>query len=75
MRIKLPSSEILNIPIAKSSTVSQLKEAICRETSIPLGKQKLCMEDGTVMKNSSLMSTLASGTLLELASKERGGRK
>lgn len=64
--VKLPSNQTLTIPVTKQSTVTQLKEAIATSTTISVSKQKLVLEDGSVMKNSMNMETLVTGTIVVL---------
>jgi hypothetical protein len=75
IHIVLPSKEELDVPISKEATVSQLKEEISKSASIAVGKQKLLMQDKTVLKNSTPVSNFASGTTFHLEFKERGGKK
>ncbi|KAI8913279.1 putative pre-mRNA splicing factor [Gorgonomyces haynaldii] len=75
IQVILPSKETINVGVEKQSSVSELKKAIFTKTSMAVSKQKLTMEDGTVLKNATPMATIVSGTVVTLESKERGGKK
>ncbi len=61
--------------VARTAAVSQLKETLVEKTGMAAGRQKLVLEDGTVMKNSTPVSTLADYQRITLVAKERGGKK
>ena len=64
-----------NLPL--STTVSAIKEQLAAQTGMAAGKQKLTTSSGLAMKNSVTLAyyNLISGSVLTLATKERGGRK
>lgn len=70
------NGQTLNITLQLSDTVATMKALIHEQTGMPPGKQKLQYE-GMFFKDSNTLAyyNLASGNVINLLPKERGGRK